>query len=84
MLNDYFICNEVWDTATKICYGLPSSQHVVSQRMQVPCRYVVTAVGLWWVRITLVTCHVEASLLEGICGGGDIAPHILHLDTRWQ
>jgi hypothetical protein len=77
-------CNEVWDIATKICYGLPSCQHVVSRRMQLPCRYVSTTVGLWWVRLTLVTCLVKRHAFEDICRGGDIAPHILHLDTRWQ
>lgn len=62
--NDYCICNEVWDIATKICYGLPISQHVVSQRMQLPCRYVGTTASLWWVRVKLITCLVKLHALK--------------------
>ena len=58
------MCNEVWDIATKICYGLPSSQHAVSQRMQLPCRYIGMTVGLFWVRVTLVICLVKRHALK--------------------
>jgi hypothetical protein len=55
------MCNEVWDTATRICYGPPQ---LVSKLMQLPYRYVGITVGLWWVGVTLVTCLVKRHALK--------------------